>query len=322
MPEPLLYLKAIGAAAVVSAMFVLAMAGLRRPAGAGRLNAACVFAIGFGLAIGYYVLALQVAWPPKSALDRFLTIVLPAALVVELIGGFQRVPRWVVWLLRLALAAAIPRILLHGSVYLGDYSNAWTLWQATMVLAISGGLLASVWSLLAWLPQRSPGVAIPISLCLATQCAGLTVMMAGYIKGGAAAFPLTMVLLATTIASRLMMKGSDLQNNVGSPTKVNAMANFAAPAVIGVGVVGLFSLLFTGRFYGRLSTGPALVMLLAPLLCWLTELPFLRHRNPWLVGTLRLTLVAIPLLVVLVLAKRDFDRDMAPLLSLVQEFTF
>ena len=55
-------------------------------------------------------------------------------------------------------------------------------------------------------------------------------------------------------------------------------------------------------------------MFLAPLLCWVTEIPLLRNRKPWIVGTVRLTLVAIPLVVVLVAAKRDFDRDMAPLL--------
>jgi hypothetical protein len=72
-------------------------------------------------------------------------------------------------------------------------------------------------------------------------------------------------------------------------------------------------LLFIGRFFGQLSTGRALAILLAPLLCWITELPRLRRQNPWFVGSLRLVLVMIPLAVVLFLAKRDFDRDMAPL---------
>jgi hypothetical protein len=125
-------------------------------------------------------------------------------------------------------------------------------------------------------------------------------MMAGYIKGGAAAFPLAATLVATTIGARLIAKRSGV------------------PASIGIGVVGLFGLLFIGRFFGRLSTGSALAMLLAPLLCWATEAPLLRHRKPWLVGSLRLALVAIPLLVVLAAAKRDFDRDMAPLLGKAQ----
>jgi len=298
-----MYLKAMGAAAMVSAMFVLAMAGVRRGS-ATWLNSACVLGMGLGLAFGYYVLSLRLAWPPVNGLDRFLTIVVPAALGIELIAGFQCVPRWVAWMLRMSLAATIPRILLHGSVYLSGSGNDWNLWQAGTALAVCGALLAGLWGLLSWLSQRSPGVSIPLALYLSAQCAGLTVMMAGYIKGGAAAFPLAATLVATTIAARQITKRS------------------GAPAILGIGVVGLFSLLFIGRFFGRLSTGCALAMLLAPLLCWTTETPLLRHRKPWLVGSLRLVLVAIPLVVVLAVAKRDFDRDMAPLLGEVQPSAF
>ena len=302
MPEPLLYLQAMGAAAVVSALCVLALAGVRRPASITRLNAACVLAMGLGLAAGCQMLSLSRGWPPVHGLDRFLTIVVPSVLGIELISGFPRVPPWMAWFLRMSLAAAIPRILLHGSVYLASSGSAGLLWPAGSGLAgsglaASGALLAGLWVLLACLSQRSPGASIPLALSLTTQCAGLTVMMAGYIKGGAAAFLLAATLAATTIGARLITKRSGV------------------PALVGIGVLGLFSLLFIGRFFGRLSTGNALTMLLAPLLCWVTELPPLRHRKPWLVGSLRLVLVAIPLLAVLIMAKRNFDRDMAPLLG-------
>jgi hypothetical protein len=309
MPEPLLYLKAIGATTIVSAAFVLAMAGVRRPATATRLNSACVLGMSFGLVLGYWVLSLRLAWPPKNGLDRFLTIVVPAALAIELIAGFDQVPRWSVWLLRVGLAAATPRVLLHGSVYLHGSGNDWNTSQAIAALALSGALLAGVWGLLSWLSQRSPGISIPFALSLATQCAGLTVMMAGYIKGGEAAFPLTATLVATTLAAKLISK------RTGVP------AHLSATATIGIGVVGLFGLLYIGRFFGRLSTGCALTILLAPLLCWLTETPHLRSRKPWIVGSLRLMLVAIPLVVVLAMAKREFDRKMAPLLGRVPAST-
>ncbi|HQU45852.1 MAG TPA: hypothetical protein PK867_23760, partial [Pirellulales bacterium] len=73
--------------------------------------------------------------------------------------------------------------------------------------------------------------------------------------------------------------------------------------------------LFVGDFFGRLSAGPALVMFLAPLLCWVTELPPLRRGKPWQTVAIRLLLVALPLIAVLLVAKHDFDRDMAPLLG-------
>ena len=304
MPEPLLYLKAMGAAAIVSAMIVLAMVRARRDASTTWLNSACVIGIGLGLAVGYGVISLRLAWPPVKGLDRFLTITVPLVLGIELIAGFQNVPRWVAWLLRMSLAATMPRILLHGSVYLSGSPEGWTPWQTGAALVMGGALLAGLWSLLFWLSQRSPGTSIPLALCLPILCAGLTVMMAGYIKGGVAAFPLVATLVATTFGARLMSKRSV------------ALANLSVPAIVGVGVVGLFGLLFVGRFFGRLSTGYALAMLLSPLLCWVTEIPQLRHRKPWLVGSLRLVLVAIPLLVVLAVAKRAFDRDMAPLLGM------
>ena len=310
MPDPLLYLQAMGTAAIVSALIVLAMVLARRHVSATWLNSSCVVGIGLGLVVGYEMVSLRLAWPPVNGLDRFLTITVPVALGIELIAGFRNIPHCVAWLLRMSLAATIPRILLHGSVYLSDSPEGWTAWQAGMSLAVCGALLAGVWSLLSWLSQRSPGISIPLALCLPILCSGLTVMMAGYIKGGVAAFPLVATLVATTIAARLMAKRSV------------ALANFRAPAIVGVGVVGLFGLLFLGRFFGRLSTGCALAMLLSPLMCCVTEMPQLRHRQPWLLGSLRLVLVAIPLLVVLAAAKRDFDRDLAPLLGTMQASIF
>jgi hypothetical protein len=248
-------------------------------------------------------MSLRVVWPPASGLDRLLTIVVPTALGVELIAGFPRAPSWAGWLLRLSLAAATPRILLHGSVYLSHGDGGWSLWQATATLAVCFALLSGSWWLLARLSQRGSGVSIPLVLCLAIQCAGLCVMMAGYIKGGAAAFPLVAALLATAIASKL------------AGARITTSANFDTSAIVGVAVVSLFGLLFIGRYFGRLSTGSALAILLAPLLCWATETPLLCCRKPWLIATLRVALVSIPLVVVLAFAKRDFDRDMSPLLG-------
>jgi hypothetical protein len=300
MPEPLLYLQAMGAAAVVSALLVLTLCGLQRPVTAARPNVAYVLAMGLGLAAGNFVLSLRWPWPPMNGLDRFLTIVVPAVLGIEFVAEFQAVPRWGAWFLRMSLAATAPRILLHGSTYLTGTDHDWPGWQALTALSICGGLLAGMWALMSWLSQRSPGMSIPLALGLAIQCTGLTVMMAGYLKGGAAAFPLAAALVATSIAGGLVTKRSD------------------RASIIGIGVVGLFGLLFIGRFFGRLSTVSAVVLLLAPLLCWVSELPFLRCRSPWLVGSLRFLLVAMALAVVLAMAKRDFDREMAPLLGKAQ----
>ncbi len=305
MPEPLLYLKAMGAAAFVSTLMVLAGWAVRRNTGSTWLNIACVLAMGLGLAAGYHILSLQLAWPPASGLDRMLTIVIPAATGIELMVGFQSVPRPIAWLLRIGLAAALPRILLHGSVYLNG-ADDWSWWQINIAMAVCSVTLLGVWSLLVRLSRRSGGVSIPLGLCLSIQSAGATVMMAGYIKGGAAALPLAAAAAATTVAANLITRGG------------RKPANFDDSPVLGIGVVGLFGVLFIGRFFGRISTICALTILLAPLLCWVTEVALLKHCKPWLVGSLRLALVAIPLVVVLALAKREFDREMSPLLGNAQ----
>lgn len=298
----------MGIAAATSAVVVLAMLSLRRSISESWLNVTCVFGIGLGLAAGYAVLALNLSWLPRSALDRWLMIVLPAVLGVELIAGFNHIPRVAAWILRISLSLATPRILLHGSVYLTS-SGDWTSLQAGTMVVVCGLGLALVWSLLSWLSRRSGGLSISLSLCLAIQCSGVIVMSAGYIKGGAAAIPLVGVILAVSIALRVVTKYA------AHRVEIDKLDGFVATGIIGVGVVSLFSLLFIGRFFGGISTGPALTMLLAPLLCWATELSTLRNRKPWFVGSVRLALVATPLLVVLIAAKRDFDREMSPLLG-------
>lgn len=303
MPDPVLYLKSMGVAAIVSAIVVLAMAMLRRTVSSTWLNSASVLAMGLGLALGCNFLEMRWTWPPVKGLDRLLMIVMPMALGIELIAGLQKLPQWVAWFLRLSLAAVAPRILLHGSVHLAGSGGDWTRWEGNFALLICGALLAFTWGLLGWLSQRSGGISIPIAVSLTTQCAGLTVMLAGYLKGGATAFPLAATIISTAIATKLVTMRSGTSEKLG------------LAAIIGVGVIGLFGVLMIGRFFGRLSTGSAVVLMLAPVLCWATELPFLRGRKSRLVGSLRLVLVSIPLVVVLAFAKRDFDRDMAPLLG-------
>jgi hypothetical protein len=298
MPNPLLYLAAQAAAAIAGALIVLAIGIWHRPASASRMQAGSVLGIASGLAAGFCVLQLRIAWPPVNGLDRFLAIILPVALGIVLAAALPCVPRGVAWALRLALVAALGRILLHGSVYLGGVHMPWTPLQAVASLVACAVLTAAVWLLLAWLAQRSPvGVSIPLALAMTLQTAGLAIMLAGYLKGGSAAFPLSAAIVGTSCAAWLLSRQADPK-----------------PA-IGLGVVGLSGLLLIGRFFGGLSTGVALLLLLAPLLCWWTELPGLRRWPGWFVGSLRVLFVAVPLVAILIQAKLDFDRETAPLLG-------
>ena len=303
MPDPLLYLQAMGSAAIVSVSCVLFTVGVRSRVNTDWWTALCLLGIGLGLVCGDCVLSLRLAWPPVSGRDRLWLIVIPAVLCVEAAAGTTRIPRRAAWGLRLSLCAAIPWTLLYGSVYLSGTDREWSQPQAVVVMSICSLLLAGVWCALHRLSIRPAGLSIPLSLCLTTQCAVFCIMMAGYVGGGAAALPWIGALLAATpgiLLNRQCLGDSGIS---------------IVPALTGSALVGLFGLLMLGRFFGELGTAEALTMLLAPLLCQTTGLPALRKRKPWAIGLLRLLIVAIPLLIVLTLARRDFHRNMGPLLQ-------
>jgi hypothetical protein len=297
MPDPVLYFTAMCSTVGVSAIVVLTLGWLLSRTSPARTNLASVLGIGFGLAAGYYVLQLRLDWPPTNGISRLLFLVVPAVFLVELLAGSRVAPPWILWLLRTSLAAATGRILLHGSVYLGGPRSEWTTIQAGQVLTICAAFLMAEWGLLSWLSRRSARIAVPLAISLTLQAAGIAIMLAGYVTGGAAALPLVAAIVGATISACLFVPRSD------------------SAAAIGVGTVGLFGLLFIGRFFGAVSTSAALTLMLSPLLCWVIEIPILRRRNRWLVGAIGLFVVAIPLSIVLFLAKQEFDQKTRPLIS-------
>src|SRR5262245_12814227 len=312
MPDLVLFAKAVAAAAIVGIVVTLAaavaLAKLQRliwkqsAPTATRISVAVVLGVIFGAAFGFYVLgdlpprSLEGSfphWSVSNVLDRFLVVILPLAGWVELHGAFTIVPRWLVWILRLGLAAATGRVLLHGSSYLQGTASDWSLVQVWTALGVGTALLTAMWILLAWLWRRRPGISLPLSLSETCLAAGMTVMLSGYTDGGAVGLPLAAALAGTVLAARLL----EMQP--------------ATEGTLGLGLVSLFSILMMGRFFGELSTTRALALFAAPLLCWVSEVPPLRARPSWLIGTVRLAIVAVPLAIVLGLAKHDFDREMA-----------
>ena len=320
MPDPISYLKASVAAVFASAMIVLVLRLVLRNSVHSIAAVIGVLAVGAGAVTGYGVLQFSWTWPPANALNRFLMIVLPSTFVVELLAAvFGRASTRILTNsatkgsgsryalgLRLTLYASVGRILLHDSVYLDDVGSgnpdAWTFAQALAVFGGSFAGLIAAWSLLCRLSERAAAGSITVSLALVIQCTGLATMMAGYIKGGAAAIPLAAALAGTTLAFPL------LANCFGGLDQKHLQG------VIGIGVIGLFSLLCIGHYFGQLTGLRAIVLLLTPLLCWISEIPGLRSRPDWQKSGVRLTAVTMMLSAVLFFAKQDFDRKMAPLL--------
>ena len=314
MPDPILYLQASIAAVVASAVVLLAPRLVVRNSAGSLAAAAGVLAFSVGLIVGYDRLFFSWTWSPANALNRFLMIVLPATLIVELLTAVfdaRCYSRFLIIVLRVTLYACAGRILLHDSVYLGGVGSvdAWTTTKTIAVLSGGFGGLIAAWSLLCGLSRRSDSCSITLSIAMAVLSTGLATMMAGYIKGGVAAIPLTATLLGIALVSQVLASG------LGDPGEPHLQG------AIGIGVIGLFSLLCIGHFFGQLSALHAIVIFLTPLLCWMSELPGLRSRTPLQKSALRLIAVTIPLAAVLFAAKREFDRKMVPLLASVPPMT-
>src|SRR4051812_10460355 len=119
MPDYLLFGKATLAAAIAAGTTFLLISWPVRTPPAWRLGSAWIFGIAAGIYAGCAVLDQWPRWPAFEDRDRFLVVLLPLTILVELVA--TSVPsRTLAWLLRTALAAATAPILLYNSVYLAD----------------------------------------------------------------------------------------------------------------------------------------------------------------------------------------------------------
>jgi uncharacterized membrane protein YuzA (DUF378 family) len=116
-------------------------------------------------------------------------------------------------------------------------------------------------------------------------------MLSGYATGGQMGLALSAAIAGPILASLVLPNSIHLDG------------------ALAVGIVGLFALLVVGRFFGELTTARAAILFIAPLACWLTELPYLRSCKAWQRGVLQLAAVCLPLAFVVVQAQRQFAAD-------------
>jgi hypothetical protein len=288
MPDPFVMAEAAATALVVAALVLAARSA----------DARWVAGLGAAYYLGCGVLEIRPRWPVREDLDRLLVLVIPAVLLVELLGAIPRLPRWLIWALRVVVAGLGARVLLHGSMYLagpaGPGSSAWTAPQAWLILGSIAAAEAAAWMLLVALARRSPGASLPIALALVVGGASMVNMLSAYLAGGQAGLSLSAALLGASIVALVMPDAS------------------RSIAPVGVAVVGLSSLLVIGHFFGELRTDHAVLLFAAPLLAWIPELPRLRRLPPWGRGLLRVLLVGIVVSVVFADAARRFIGKTGP----------
>ena len=231
-------------------------------------------------------------WPPLEDRARFLTLLVPLILVVETLVATLP-SRSVAWLVRLGLAAVVAPILLHNTVYLTDLngrnSAEWSPFQASVVLSGLAAVLALIWAMLSRLQTRTSTPAVFWVLVLDAWAAAVTVMLSGYYYAGLLGLGLAAALAGASLAWYITQPQSPTDGSLG------------------MSVIGIFAVVLIGRFFGSLSNGLAACLLLAPLLAWTVELPWTRALASRSRGMWRLACVAVPLIVVVIIAQRKFS---------------
>lgn len=293
MPDRIFLLQVMTAAAATAAA-VLLLCSFGRKSFPALATAGTVLGVGVVFFAGCVWIGVRPHWPPREDQDRLLLILFPSAVVVELLA--LALKKWI-WPLRFAIAASAAWILLYGSVYLEDSaglgSREWTPGQTWLILTLLAAALISVWAALTAFAKRSGGRTVPLSLALACGGASVAIMLSGYASGGQLGLPLAAAIVGALFASLILASSLD------------------AVAATSLALVGLFALLVIGRFFGYLTTNHAVALFLAPLLCWLPELPLVRRLDLRQRGFVRVVLAAFPVVVVLWLAQQKFNAAAA-----------
>lgn len=235
------------------------------------------------------------AIPMLSALDRLIAVILPVAVLGELLR--PHAPR-ITWGLRLVVAILCPMVLLAGSSYL--QAGGWSWLILGEIVAGHAICLLFVWSMAA--KPTWPGDDRPwdVALSLALASASAAILMGGYLKGGMAALQMAVSVAVISSGNRIFA------------------GRASGPGVRGLAIVGLFGVLFTGIYFGRLAVFHGVIILAAPLALATPGL----GRLP--AGPVRriaeLGLVVLPLALVLAQCRAAFVKTYAQFLSQASGF--
>jgi len=293
----------LGASAVAAALGALgARISRREPALA---SVAVIVAFAWGVVAGLFLLRALPALPPTTGLDRFLVILLPVALAIEAeaaahwLGGF-----WLTAERGCVALLAVP-VLLHGSVWLEGGLPAVVILAAALFLWASWeGITGEV---------RATGDRIVAVVTVGSLVvAGLSIAMAGWLKGGLVALPLAGALAGALAAE---WRGEPVERGSRDAHRPSGL-----PGLTAAGLVALFGLVVVGRCFGRLGSAAALLILVAPLLAVVPVgigrmFPDSAAERLLRSAPYRILLALVPLGIVMIGAKADFDARLGRLLG-------
>jgi hypothetical protein len=298
-----LALRAMGIAGGIAAISLLIFGWPWRSPNRSRLILGWTLGLGVGFLVGCYVLDGTIRWPFKGlrvaenaeSKDRLLFLLLPAAMLVEGLSALQKLPRLVIWILRLLVAGGVAPIILHNSIYLenlpGSDGPEWNAQQQFQILSILGGSLFLVWLALDLFVRKAPSRVVPLAISIVSVGSAVTIMFSANLSGGQLALPLAGALAGGLLASFLLPISRD------------------GTGLLGVSLVVLFGLLVENRFFAKLTTVHAALLFFSLLLLWMPEIPPLRRLSPRSRGLLRLVLLVIPIAFVIAQGRARFEEE-------------
>ncbi len=142
MPDPVLFLSAGAASAVVSAALMLLLGRPWSAPRSVRTEIGSVLGVGLGFYVGCWVLGITVGWPLPSRdraqdLDRLLLVVIPAVMLSELLAAAPGKFRFVASAVRLFIMVERFVLLLDSSIYITDVAGPGTReWTAGDALCV------------------------------------------------------------------------------------------------------------------------------------------------------------------------------------------
>lgn len=263
-------------------------------------QASGLLAVCLGFLAGVWMLSLLPAWPPSVDRARLIWVLIPLAVVVELVCSAPQLPRPLVWGLRLILAAVIAPVILFGSVYFsgneGFGSGKWSAGQATGYLALMGAAFLVYRWLLSQIYEKLPNRIVVCVFFIACASSGVAIMLSGYLSAGQLLFPLSATLVGLLVASL-----------VGGRTYAGLAGGVSLASVI------LLASLLAGHFFARLEIVHAVVLAIFPLGLGLLTLPYVRSLALWMRIGLGLVISLVPELAVLIQVQSTFvERSSSP----------
>ncbi|HVW01086.1 MAG TPA: hypothetical protein VHB77_12125 [Planctomycetaceae bacterium] len=293
MPNVPLLCGALAATLAVNLALLVAIGRLHPSRAQLRVPVGTALGALISIAVGLMVLGVRCHWPPSEDQDRLLLILVPLALLADVVAGATLL-RWPGLLLRALVCAACGPVMLWGSIHVSDAAGPGSrlLSVPTILLlgAVATALVASAWRLMLHAQEPLPRPAIGLALAMTLGAASAATLLSGYASAALTGMILTTAIAGTAVGAALI-PGDDVRPPLGLP------------------LAALAGVLLQGRFFGELNSLYAISLWITPLLATAIVLIAARGRRPWGKCAVLWLLVAAACATVVLLTYREFAKD-------------